>query len=112
MSVIDPKANEIKKHRGSRRPIADIEGAFAIWYAKLSMATCSSATWERYHAARRWVLLRCRAVCCGGRASFKSAMPLPRVSVLLRWRTQFVYARASRRIRVHERRAQGLYEAR
>ena len=50
----------------SRRPIADIEGSFAIWYAKSSMATCSSATWERYHAARRWVLLRCCAVCCGG----------------------------------------------
>src|SRR5215470_13196536 len=43
-------------------------------------------TQEKYHAARRWVLLRCCAVCCRGRASFKSAMPLPRVSVLLRRR--------------------------
>jgi hypothetical protein len=47
-------------------PIADIEGSFAIWYAKSSRATCSPATWERYDAARRRVLLRCCAVCCGG----------------------------------------------
>ena len=35
-------------------------------YAKSIMPTCSSATQERDHAARRWVLLRCCAVYCGG----------------------------------------------
>jgi hypothetical protein len=45
---------------------SDVFASFATWYAKSLMATCSSATQEKYHAARRRVLLRCGAVCCGG----------------------------------------------
>ena len=38
----------------------------ALHVCKISNADMFAATQEKYHAARRWVLLRCCAVCCGG----------------------------------------------
>jgi hypothetical protein len=67
MSAIGPKRTLVRApHMSAFGVKADIEGAFATWYAKSLTATCSSATQEKYHAARRRVLLRCCAVCCGG----------------------------------------------
>ncbi len=64
--ILETGKDDAIRTRSAFLESADIEGSFAIWYAKSLMGTCSSATWERYHAARRWVLLRCCAVCCGG----------------------------------------------
>jgi hypothetical protein len=47
-----------------------------------------------------------------GEPGLKSAMPLPRLSAYLRWRTESVHAHARRGIRLHQRRADNLHAAR